>query len=90
MSAKCYHLLMMSMNLSNISILHIKGSDYCCIVSLISKVESISLKQNAKLTQNIVKHKKLLSPIKMGKIILTFRNTKNEKINFTTIRILFL
>ena len=80
----------MSMNLSNIAILNIKGSDYCCIISLISKVESISLNQNAKLTQNIVKHTKLLSPIKMGKIILTFSNTKNEKINFTTIRILFL
>ena len=28
---------MMSMNLSNIAILNIKGTDYCCIISLISK-----------------------------------------------------
>ena len=29
-----YHdLLMISMNLSNIAILNIKGSDYCCIIS---------------------------------------------------------
>ena len=28
---------MMSMNLSNIAILNTKGTDYCCIISLISK-----------------------------------------------------
>ena len=28
---------MMSMNLSNIAILNIKGTDYCYIISLISK-----------------------------------------------------
>ena len=28
---------MMSMNLSNIAILNIKGTDYCCLISLISK-----------------------------------------------------
>ena len=28
---KCYGLLMMSVNLSDIVILNIKGSDYCCI-----------------------------------------------------------
>ena len=28
---------MMSMNLSNIAILNIKGTDYCCVISLISK-----------------------------------------------------
>ena len=33
----CHDLLMMSMNLSDIAILNIKGSDYCCIISLISK-----------------------------------------------------
>ena len=32
-----HDLLMMSMNLSNIAILIIKGSDYHCIISLISK-----------------------------------------------------
>ena len=43
-----YHdLLMMSMNLSNIAILNIKGSDYSCIISLISKNEAINLMQNA-------------------------------------------
>ena len=30
-------IVMMSMNLSNIAILNIKGTDYCCIISLISK-----------------------------------------------------
>ena len=34
-------LLMMSMNLSDVAILNIKDSDYCCIISLISKNEAI-------------------------------------------------
>ena len=39
------------MNLSNIAILNIKGSDYCCIVSLISKNEALNLMQNADLVE---------------------------------------
>ena len=42
---------MMSINLSNIAILNIKGSDYYCIISLISKNEAINLMQNADLTE---------------------------------------
>ena len=42
---------MMSMNLSDIVILNFKGSDYHCIISLISKNETISLMQNAHLTE---------------------------------------
>ena len=38
------------MNLSNIAILNIEGSDYHFIVSLISKIEAINLRQNADLT----------------------------------------
>ena len=39
-----YHdLLMMSINLSNVAILNIKGTDYRCIISLISKNEAIDL-----------------------------------------------
>ena len=39
-----YHdLLMISINLSDIAILNIKGADYCCIISLISKNEAINL-----------------------------------------------
>ena len=34
---RCHHLSMMSMNLTDIAILNIKGSDYRCIISLISK-----------------------------------------------------
>ena len=40
------------MNLSDIAILNIKGSDYSCINSLISKKEAINLMQNADLTDN--------------------------------------
>ena len=48
---RCHDLLLMSMNLSNIGILNIKGSDYHCIISLISKNEAINLLQNASLTR---------------------------------------
>ena len=48
---RCHDLLMMSVNLSNITILNIKNSDYHCIISLISKNEAISLMQNADLTE---------------------------------------
>ena len=50
-SNRCHDLLMMSMNLSDIAILNIKGSDYRCIISGISKIETISLMQNADLTK---------------------------------------
>ena len=72
---------MMSMNLCNIAILIIKGSDYRCIISRISKNEAINLIQNADLTkkQNIIKHN-LLSYIKMGKEVSTFGDIEIEKI----------
>ena len=41
---------MMSINLCDIAILNIKGSDYCCIISLICKNEAKNLLQNADLT----------------------------------------
>ena len=43
-----------TVNLSDIAILNIKGSDYCCIISLISKNEAINLLQNADLTEKNV------------------------------------
>ena len=47
-----YHgLLMMSLSLSDIAILNIKGSDDRCIIGLISKNEAINLMQNADLTE---------------------------------------
>ena len=42
---------MMSINLSDIAILNFKGSEYCCIISGISKNEAINLMQNADLTE---------------------------------------
>ena len=48
---RCHDLLMMSMNLSDIAILNIKGSDYRCIISLISKNEAINLLQNPDLSE---------------------------------------
>ena len=48
---RCHDLLIMSVNLSDIVILNIKGSDYCCIISGISENEAINLIQNIDLTE---------------------------------------
>ena len=42
---------MMSMNLSDFAILNIKGSDYRCIISGISKNEVINVRQNVDFTK---------------------------------------
>ena len=59
----------MSVNLSDIAILNIKGSDYYCIINLISKYETISLTKKADLTKkkgNIIKYKKFIFMYKNG------------------------
>ena len=48
---RCHSLLMMSINLCGIASVNIKGSDYHCIISLISKNETINLLKNADLTE---------------------------------------
>ena len=62
------------MNLNDITIINVKGSDYHCIISLISKNKDIKLMQNNDLTKKsrTLLNKKLLSNIKMGKEVLTF------------------
>ena len=47
----CHDLLMMYMNLSDTAIVNMKGSNYCCIVSLINKNEAINLMQNTDLAE---------------------------------------
>ena len=42
---KCHDLLMMSINLRDNAILNIKGSDYRCVISRISKGEAINVMQ---------------------------------------------
>ena len=61
--------LMISMKLSNIAVLSIKGADYCCIITGISKSEAINLMQNIFLSKkkwDIIKYKNLFSDIKNG------------------------
>ena len=48
---RCHDLLIISMDLSDIAFFNIKGSDYLCIISLVSKSEAINLMQNADLTE---------------------------------------
>ena len=50
----CYNISNLSdiaINVNDITILNIKGSDYRCIISLISKNEAIKLLRNADLTE---------------------------------------
>ena len=54
-----HDLLMMSINLSDIAILNIKGSDYHCIISLMRNNEAINLLQNADLTEKKECYKKV-------------------------------
>ena len=39
----CHDILMMSMNLSDIAILNVNSADYRCIITGISKIETINL-----------------------------------------------
>ena len=48
---------MMSMNLSDLAILSIKGPNYCGIISRIGKNETIDLMQNADLTEKAEHYK---------------------------------
>ena len=48
---RCHGLVMMSLNLSNISILNIKGAHYRFIISGISKSEAMNFLQNIDLTK---------------------------------------
>ena len=74
---------MISMNLNDITIINVKGSDYHCIISLISKNKAIKLMQNNDLTKKsrALLNKKLLSNIKMGKEVLTFGDIEIGKKN---------
>ena len=47
----CRDLVKMSMNLGDIAILNIKGSDYCCIINRISNNQGINLIQSTNLTE---------------------------------------
>ena len=46
----CHGVLMMSAKLTNIAMLIINNSDYCCSISKISKSDAVDLLQNADLT----------------------------------------
>ena len=48
---RCLELLMMLMNLKNTAILKIKNTNYCWIITGISKSEAIKLLQNIGLTE---------------------------------------
>ena len=81
----------MWMSLTDIAILNIKSSNYCCIISGISKNETIDLNARYRIDQkkrSSIKHKNLLSHIKMDKEIVTFCVIEIKKKNFTAIKVL--
>ena len=75
---------MMSMNLNNIAILNIKGSDYCCINNGMSKNEAINVMQITDLTKKNEKLQTihLLSYIKMVHKNLTFGDIEIQRNKF--------
>ena len=48
---RCHDSLMMSMKFSDIAILNIKGSNYCCTITLIGKSEAVKLLKNIDLIE---------------------------------------
>ena len=73
---------MMSINFSDIAILNIRGSDYHCIISLISENEATNLMKKGWFDwkkDNIIKHKKFFLYLKMSKEIFTFSSIEIEK-----------
>ena len=81
---RCHDLLKMFMSLSDIAILNITGSNYRCIISGINKNESLNLLQYQfdQKKRDTIKHKNLLSHMKMAKEILTFDNIEAERKKF--------
>ena len=76
---------MMSMTVTNIAILNFKGCDCRCIIGSISKNEPINFNAKCQFNRkkrNIIKNKKSLSRIKMGKEILTFGDVEIQKNKF--------
>ena len=68
---------MLSMNLSDITILNIKGSDYRCVFSLISKNEAINL-----MWKKVEHYREFMMTYKMGKEIFALDDIEIEKNKF--------
>ena len=76
----------MSVNLSDIAILNIEDSDYCCIISLINKSEAIDVLQNADFTEKSGSFK-IQKNIKILKSYVEIKKSRNK--NLSNIRYLF-
>ena len=70
---------MMPVNLTDIAILSIKGSNYCCIISFTTKNEAINFLQNRDLTEKSGTYKVY---VKMERIIIKFGNIEIKKQKF--------
>ena len=56
---KCHDLLMMSINLNDITILYIHYVDYCCVVNEINKSEAVNLLWTPIWLENVEHYKTL-------------------------------
>ena len=84
----CLDVLIMYMNLNDIAIPKIHGVFYCYITNEISKSESHTFHAKRWFDWkkwNIMKHKHLLSHIKMGEEIRTFTYTEIEKLKISSL-----
>ena len=87
---KCLNDLLMFVNFSDIAILNVKGSDYHCIISLISKNQAINLMQNVDLAKkkwNIINQKQNflkshMKTEKTEKTVIKFRDIEIQKQKF--------
>ena len=69
---RCHDILMMSIILGSIAILNIHGVDYGCNINRINRSDTVSLLQNADLTEkkrNIKKMKEIVMPYIWGKTL---------------------
>ena len=84
----CHDVLMMSVNLNDIAILNIKGTNYYCIIHGISKSGAAKLLQNADLTkkrgvlQKKRNYKNFFTIYKVGKEIITLGDIEVDKQKF--------
>ena len=75
-SNRCHELLMISINLSDIATLSIKGSDYRYIISLLTKNLVKNLMQNADLTERYKTFIKFIFINKNGRLLVILKLKK--------------
>ena len=77
---RCHDLLMMSMNLSDIVILHIKNASYPCIINGIRKCEAVNLLKDFDLTEKSRTLEKFIK-LNFKSVFWSFKSNWNSNLN---------